>query len=199
MFPALPLLICQFRVGLWRLTSRRKGSCVYVIDIRGYGQSARPPGMEEPPQNHPPIVRSGEAVRDIDAAVDLIGKRTGVSRVSLFGWATGGQWAGYYATLYSEKLSHLILLNALYGADAPHPVMGHGSEMEDPAHPGHLNPAIGAYRCSSADSLLGAWNRSIPNEHRARWRDPGLAAQPKTPHDLGGQLVYSFSIIRSPA
>jgi len=130
--------------------------------------------MEEPPQNHPPIVRSGEAVRDIDAAVDLIGKRTGVSRVSLFGWATGGQWAGYYATLYSEKLSHLILLNALYGADAPHPVMGHGSEMEDPAHPGHLNPAIGAYRCSSADSLLGAWNRSIPNEHRARWRDPGL-------------------------
>ena len=35
--------------------------------------------------------------------------------------------------------SRLILLNALYGADAPHPFMGHGSDMEDPAHPGHLN------------------------------------------------------------
>jgi pimeloyl-ACP methyl ester carboxylesterase len=90
------------------------------------GQSTRPPEMQQPPQNHPPLVRSVEAVRDLDAAVDFIRQRTGVSRVSLFGWATGGQWAGYYATLHSDKLSHLILLNALYGADAPHPFMGHG-------------------------------------------------------------------------
>ncbi len=152
-----------------------EGFCAYVIDIRGYGQSTRPPEMEEPPQNHLPIVRSVEAVRDIDAAVDLIRRRTGASRVSLFGWATGGQWAGYYATQHSEKLSHLILLNALYGADSPHPLMGHGSDMEDPAHPGHLNPAMGAYRCNSADSLLGAWNRSIRAEDKATWRDPAVA------------------------
>src|SRR5579872_2148732 len=116
-----------------------KGFCAYVMDVRGYGQSTRPPEMEQPAQNHPPLVRSIEAVRDLDAAVDFIRKRTGASRISLFGWATGGQWAGYYATLHSDKLSHLILLNALYGADAPHPFMGHGSDMEDPAHPGHLN------------------------------------------------------------
>jgi len=30
------------------------------------------------------------------------------------------------------------------------------------------------------------------------WGSAGLLT-PKTPHDLGGQLVYSFSIIRSPA
>lgn len=97
--------------------------------------------MEEPAQNHPPLARSVEAVEDIDAAVEFVRKRTGTNRVSLFGWATGGQWAGYYATLHSEKLSHLILLNSLYGADAPHPLMGHGSDMEDPAKPGHLNPS----------------------------------------------------------
>jgi hypothetical protein len=39
-------------------------------------------------------------------------------------------------TLHSEKLSHLILLNSLYGADAPHPLMGHRSDMEDPRIPG---------------------------------------------------------------
>ena len=127
----------------------RKGFCAYVIDIRGYGQSARPREMEEPPESHPPLVRSLEAVHDIDAGVDLIRRRTGVGRLSLFGWATGGQWAGYYATLHSEKLSHLMLLNALYGADAPHPLMGHGSDMEDPSHPGHLNPTIRAYRCNT--------------------------------------------------
>ncbi|HXZ31522.1 MAG TPA: alpha/beta fold hydrolase [Terriglobales bacterium] len=152
-----------------------KGFCAYVIDIRGYGQSTRPPEMEEPPQNHSPLVRSVDAVHDIDAAVGLIRKRTGARRVSLFGWATGAQWAGYYATLHPDKLSHLILLNALYGADVAHPMMGHGSDMEDPAHPGRLNPAIGAYRCNTADSLLAAWNRSIPTEDKSSWRDPAVA------------------------
>ena len=112
-----------------------KNFCAYVIDVRSYGQSTRPREMEEPPEWHPPLVRSVEAVRDIDAAIDLIRKRTGWSRVSVLGWASGRQWAGYYATLHSDKLSHLILVNALYGADAPHPLMGHGSELEDPAHP----------------------------------------------------------------
>ncbi len=131
--------------------------------------------MQEPAQNHPPVVRSVEAARDIDAAVDLIRTRTKRNQVALFGWATGGQWAGYYATLHREKLSHLILLNSLYGADAPHPLMGHGSDMENPTHPGHLNPTVGAYRCNSGDSLLGVWNRSIPMEDKAAWRDPAVA------------------------
>lgn len=152
-----------------------RGACVYVLDIRGYGQSTRPAAMAEPPQLHPPVVRSVEAIHDIDAAVNLIRQRAGVSRVSLFGWATGAQWAGYYATLHSEKLSHLILLNAIYGADAPHPLIGHGSDMEDPAHPGRLNPTIGSYRCNPAASLLGAWNRSIPAEDKTTWRDPAIA------------------------
>jgi pimeloyl-ACP methyl ester carboxylesterase len=47
--------------------------------------------------------------------------------------------------------------------------------MEDPAHPGHLNPAISAYRCNPASSLLGAWNRSIPVDDKAAWRDPAVA------------------------
>ncbi len=160
-----------------------RGFCVYVVDIRGYGQSARPREMEQPPQQHPPLVRSVEAVRDIDAAVDLIRRRNSLSKtghdggpkVSLFGWATGGQWGGYYASLHSDKLSHLILLNSLYGADVPHPMMGHGSDMEDLAHPAWLNAKIGAYRCNAADSLLGAWNRSIPVEDKATWRDPAVA------------------------
>src|SRR5262249_34792649 len=133
------------------------GLCAYVIDIRGYGQSTRPQEMNEPAKDHPPLVRSAEAVEDIDTAIDLIRQRTAKTRISLFGWATGGQWAGLYATLHSDKLSHLILLNALYGADAPHPLMGHGSDMEDPAHPGHLNPAIRAFRCNTAASLTGVW------------------------------------------
>jgi pimeloyl-ACP methyl ester carboxylesterase len=151
------------------------GLCVYIIDLRGYGDSTRPPAMTEPAEKHPPLVRSPEAAQDIDTAIDFIRKRTSATRVSLFGWATGGQWAGFYATLHPEKVNHLILLNSLYGVDAPHPLMGHGSDMEDPAHPGHLNPSIGAYRCNTADSVLGIWNRSIPTDDKTVWRDPAIA------------------------
>ena len=153
----------------------RRGFCVYIIDIRGYGDSTRPPEMDQPPQNHPPLVRSVEAVHDIDVAIGLIRKRTNTSRVALFGWATGAQWAGYYATLHSDKLNHLILLNALYGDDAPQPLMGHGSDMEDPAHPGQLNPSVGAYRRNTAESLLAGWNRNIPIDDKNAWRDPAVA------------------------
>jgi pimeloyl-ACP methyl ester carboxylesterase len=152
-----------------------QGFCAYIMDVRGYGQSTKPAQMSQPPENNPPLERSVEAVADIDAAVDFIGKRTGGARVSLFGWATGGQWAGYYATLHSEKLSHLVMLNALYGADAPHPLLGYGSDMEDPEHPGKLNPQIGAYRCNTPDSLLQAWNRNIPVADKSTWRDPEVA------------------------
>lgn len=152
-----------------------RGLCVYVVDVRGYGESTRPHEMEQPPEKHAPLVRSVEAARDIDAAVDLVRTRTATETVSLFGWATGGQWAGFYATVHPEKLSHLVLLNAMYGADTPHPLMGHGSDMEDPAHAGQLNPAIGAYRCNGADSLLGVWDRSIPIEDKSKWRDPAVA------------------------
>lgn len=152
-----------------------QGFCVYAMDVRGYGQSTRPKQMSQPAENNPPLVRFVEAVADIDAAVDFIHKRTGSARVSLFGWATGGQWAGYYATLHSEKLSHLIMLNALYGADAPHPLLGYGSDMEDPEHPGKLNPQIGAYRCNTADSLLQGWSRNIPVKDKSTWRDADVA------------------------
>lgn len=152
-----------------------QGFCAYVMDVRGYGQSTRPAQMSQAPENNPPLVRSVEAVSDIDAAVAFIRKRTGAAHVSLFGWATGGQWAGYYATLHSDKLSHLVMLNALYGADTPHPLLGYGSDMEDPAHPGKLNPAIGAYRCNTADALLQGWNRNIPVKDKSTWRDPAVA------------------------
>jgi len=131
--------------------------------------------MSDPPEQHAPLVRSNEAAHDIDAAVDSIRKRTGWERVSLFGWATGGQWAGYYAVLHSDKLSHLVIHNALYGANTPQPLVGRGSDLEDPNHPGQLNPAIGAYRWNTAASLLAGWDRSIPLENKNEWRDPAIA------------------------
>ena len=79
------------------------GFDAYVMDVRGYGRSTRPAEMDGQPNAHPPSVRSNEAVRDIASAVDWIEHREHVSAVALFGWATGAQWAGYYASHYPEK------------------------------------------------------------------------------------------------
>jgi pimeloyl-ACP methyl ester carboxylesterase len=115
-------------------------------------------------------------VRDINAAVDFICRRDRVSRVSLLGWATGGQWAGYYSTLFPEKVAHLILHNALYGADVPHSMLGRGSDLEDPLRPGHFNSkATGAWRCNTAKSLLAGWDKNIPIEDKSAWRDAAVA------------------------
>ena len=40
------------------------GLCVYIVDIRGYGDSTRPAAMSEPADNNPPLVRSPEPVVD---------------------------------------------------------------------------------------------------------------------------------------
>lgn len=152
------------------------GLAVYVIDLLGYGESTRPKAMDEDPAGKEALVRSNQAARDIGAVVDWICSRRGVANVALFGWATGGQWAGYYASVFPEKIRSLILLNSLYGGSAVHPLMGHGSEMEDPGHPGQFNrEACGAYRLNTEKSLFGVWDRSIPSENKDTWRDPAVA------------------------
>lgn len=152
------------------------GLDVYIMDVRGYGQSTRPAAMEEPPAMHAPLVRSNEAARDIAAVVDAIRDRRHVDRVALFGWATGGQWAGYYASLYPGKVSALILLNSLYRGSSKQPMIGRGSDLEDPIRPGQFNrAACAAYRWNAADSLLRAWDASIPIEDKNLWRDPAVA------------------------
>lgn len=151
------------------------GFVVYLLDARGYGGSTRPPEMDEPPDAHPPLVRSDQVVRDIHAAVTWIRERQGVARVGLLGWATGGHWAGYYASLFPDNVSHLVLFNTLYGGTDQHDGIGPGSGLDDPASPGRFNPAYGSYRLSTAESLFGAWDASIPVEQKEEWRDARVA------------------------
>ena len=154
----------------------QRGFDVYVMDVRGYGNSTRPKEMSDPPGSHAPLVRSNQAARDIAAVVDWIREHKRLDKVALLGWASGGQWAGYYAALYPERVSTLIMLNSLYGGSAKHPLLGHGSDMEDPQHPGRFNTAsCGAYRLNPEASLTAAWDRSIPTENKTAWRDPAVA------------------------
>ena len=153
-----------------------RGVGVYIIDLRGYGASTRPAAMDAPPLATSPLVRSGAAVRDLAAAVEAVRQRAGADRVSILGWATGGHWAGQYAALYPETVSRLILYNTLYGYTPDHPAIGHGSRLSAPDDPDRFDiDRFRNYRLNPADSLLPGWDRSIPVDDKAAWRDPAIA------------------------
>ena len=56
-----------------------RGYDVYLLDVRGYGRSTRPPEMDKPASDNAPIVRTDTAVKDVGSAVDFILKRRGVA------------------------------------------------------------------------------------------------------------------------
>jgi pimeloyl-ACP methyl ester carboxylesterase len=142
--------------------ARQMRRTVFVMDARGYGKSDRPEAMSRPPAATKPLSRAYEVVRDIDAVVRVARERTGARTVALLGWATGGMWAGYYASLWPENVSHLIALNALYGGATEH---------------GYLSPTPpkAGYAVYDAASLFPGWDKSIPETDKARWRDPAIA------------------------
>jgi len=148
------------------------GHRTFIMDVRGYGGSTRPQKMSHPPGPEP-LVKSHEVVRDIGAVAAAVRARTGATRVAMLGWATGGHWAGMYASLHPEEISHLVILNSLYGGSDRHAMLGHGTSNELPGHPGRFNAAeTRGYRYNTAASLISQWDRSIPLENKAQWRDP---------------------------
>lgn len=151
----------------------RAGHPVYLLDARGYGGSTRPDAMNRPPAESVPLTRTGEAVRDIAAVVEQVCDELGVERVALMGWATGSQWMAHYAASEPERVSHLILYNAVWPVTGDWPI---GDDLEDPERPGELKTgAIAGYGFATADALLARWNANIPVENPDEWRDPNVA------------------------
>jgi pimeloyl-ACP methyl ester carboxylesterase len=170
--PGVPSFDLPVEGGSLAADLAEEGYRVFVMDARGYGGSTRPDPMSGSPYGKP-LVNSNEVVRDIDAVVDWVEKRTGSDKVALLGWATGGHWAGMYASLEPDEVSHVVMYNTLYGAHEGHEALGPGSDTADPQDPDRFNAEkFGAHRFSTARSLLPSWDRSIPVEEKAEWRDP---------------------------
>jgi len=148
------------------------GHTAYCLDVRGWGNSTRPPALREPREHNPPAVTSEEAVRDIGAAVCWIASLHGGERVGLVGWATGGHWAGMYTARHNETVRCLVILNSLYGVRAPWPLR---AAFERPDRPGVFDYSDGAYRLVDRRGLLASWDRAIPVEDKSAWRDPAVA------------------------
>ncbi|MUG95061.1 alpha/beta fold hydrolase [Scytonema sp. UIC 10036] len=148
------------------------GHTVYLMNVRGWEKSTRPAALNQPQDKNPPSVTSSEAVGDISAVMDWIRERESGNKVALIGWATGGHWAGMYTSRNNDKVSHLVMLNSLYGVNASWEL---GKTFENPNQPGEFNARDGGYRLVTAEGLLGKWNQTIPVQDKSQWRSEEIA------------------------
>lgn len=103
----------------WMDYIAQRGYDVYLVDVRGYGRSTRPPIMDEPATRNPPFAHTDEAADDVSAAADFIRKRRGVERINLIGWSWGTAIMALYTSSNSDKVEKLVLYAPLWLRTTP--------------------------------------------------------------------------------
>jgi pimeloyl-ACP methyl ester carboxylesterase len=122
---------------------------VYLVDLRGYGQSTRPAEMARPAEEGKPIVTTDVAVRDVGAAVEHILKRRGVARLNLLGWSWGTAIMGTYAAGNTDKVARIVLYAPLWLRKTPSLVGGEGP--------------LGTYRTVTQEQAKKRWLTGVPD------------------------------------
>ena len=147
---------------------------VYLLDVRGYGRSTRPPPMDCPAEDNPPFADTQEAMRDVDAVVEFIRQRRGVEKLNLLAWSWGTAITQWYTSLNSHKVEKL----ALYA-----PVWIRQTASLVQAGPG----PIPGYRSVSMASAKARWLTGVPEHKKAdlipagwfeAWSDATIASDP---------------------
>ena len=151
----------------------QQGWDVYLVDVRGYGGSTRPPEMEKPPAEAKPIADTPTAVRDLGAAVDHILQKRGVAKINLMGWSWGTAIVGMYAAERNDKVARLVLYAPLWVFTTRPLIGGDGP--------------LGAYRTVSKESAKQRWLSGVSDNKKAdlipagwfdQWADATWATDP---------------------
>ncbi len=132
----------------WMDYVAQRGFDVYLMDVRGYGPSTRPPQMSQPPKENTPIVHTDVAVKDVGAVVNHILARRSVSKINLLGWSWGTVLTGTYTAQNNDKIERLVLYAPSFIRTTPSPI--------------------------AADSQLGAY-RTVTKEAAEKRRRAGLS------------------------
>lgn len=136
----------------WMDWMAKRGYDVYALDIRGYGQSSRPPAFAQPADANGPAVDGQTALRDVSKAVDFILSRRSLDRLVLVGWSWGATLAGSYAAQTSARVDKLVLYAPQWLSDAK---------------PADGGAKLGAWREVPLTSVRERWTRDLPNKERA--------------------------------
>jgi pimeloyl-ACP methyl ester carboxylesterase len=137
----------------------RAGFDVFLVDIRGYGRSTRPPEMDQLPEAGAPVATSEQAGSDLGSAVDTILALRGIRKLNLMGWSWGTSIAGAYATHHGDKIERLVLYAPAWVADPP---------SEPPKQ------ALPAYRLVDKESARKRWYKGVAEDKQATLAPGGV-------------------------
>lgn len=135
----------------WMEFIAQQGYDVWMLDLRGYGKSTRPPEMAMPPEANLPLVRGDTAVKDIGTAVDFILKQRHLTKLNLIGWSWGTTLMATYTTQNAAKVQRLVLY-------AP-------SWLRAPAPP--ASGPLGAYRLVTKEQANERWYNGVAEDKKA--------------------------------
>lgn len=154
----------------WMDYIAQRGFDVWLVDLRGYGRSTRPPEMGQPPEANPPLVRTDVAIRDVGTAVEHILQKRGVPRLCLMGWSWGTTIMGAYTVEHPGKVEKLVLYAPQWLRTTPGLIAGEG-----------------AYRTVTVDATRERWLKGVPDDKKAdlipagwfdQWADATFATDP---------------------
>ena len=137
------------------------GYDVYLLDLRGYGKSTRPPEMAQDPNANPPIVRTATAVKDIAAVVDFILERRGIPRLVLLGWSWGTFSTPTYTIAHPGKVERLVLYAPIWIGQTGRLATADSGRMP-------------AYRTVTREQASARWLNGVPQEQKAALIPPGV-------------------------
>ena len=144
----------------WMEYIASRGYDVWLLDLRGYGKSTRPPEMSARPEDNGPIVQGTTAVKDIGTAVDFILQKRSIPRLNLLGWSWGTTLMATYTSQNNNKVERLVLY-------APAWIRQTASLVQ--AGPGKL----GAYRMVNREQARERWYTGVAEDKKAALIPPG--------------------------
>lgn len=143
----------------WLRSVAGTGNAAFALDLRGYGDSERPPAMEGPPGAAPPPVRAETAASDLADALSAVRKRVdcGVHLVAT-SWGTivaGRMFDGDDPPPLDSVTFHAPVYR-------PKPALIEALGLGDPPR---------AYRRVQREEARRRWNNQLPGKNPARYRD----------------------------
>jgi pimeloyl-ACP methyl ester carboxylesterase len=131
---------------------------VWLLDVRGYGRSTRPPEMDKPAADNKPVVDTATAARDVGSVVDFVMSRRQVPKVNLMGWSWGTAIMGLYTTTHNANVARLVLYA---------PAWLSKNKVPPDA------PPVVAYRSVTREAAYTRWLTGVPDDKKASLIPPG--------------------------
>jgi pimeloyl-ACP methyl ester carboxylesterase len=183
---------------------------VYLVDLRGYGRSTRPPEMAAPAADHAPIVTTDVALRDFATAAAFARQRSGATRLSIMGWSWGTVIVGAYAASHDEAVSRLVLNAPVWLRDKrPADAQPLGAYQTWTVEQALANLQTGAPEAKRAGLMPAPWfaawkAAALATDPEGARRDPPVVRSPNgAPHDsraywASGRTYYDPAAIAAP-